>query len=196
MKKSNTWLVATGATALSTVCHAANAGSASYQNGKLIGIIVGFILWALICKKLLSNGTTWGKVLGVAILVIGVWRGYALIASHGMADSAGALSSIGARLSGDIPDSELRSLAASVNPGEVTLYTTTDCPYCAEAKRWLNQYGFAYSECDAQVRERCADDLQALGALGVPFLRVRGKSMKDGFDSDEFVALLRAASPQ
>jgi hypothetical protein len=36
----------------------------------------------------------------------------------------------------------------------------------------------------------CARDPQALGS-GVPYLIVRGQYMKDGFDSDAFIAALR-----
>jgi len=85
---------------------------------------------------------------------------------------------------------DLAQLAATVQPGDVLIYTTTDCQYCAQAKAWMNQYGFAYTECDAQVRADCARELEALGS-GVPYLIVRGRHMKDGFDSDEFIAALR-----
>ena len=56
---------------------------------------------------------------------------------------------------------------------------------------WLRQYGFAFAECDAQARPECASELHAHGGMGVPFLMVKGAAMKNGFDSDEFVALLK-----
>lgn len=84
----------------------------------------------------------------------------------------------------------IAQLAAQVKPEDIVMYTTTDCPYCAQAKSWLNQHGFAFTECDAQQRPECAQQLQALGSKGVPYLLVRGKHMKDGFDSDEFLSLL------
>lgn len=41
------------------------------------------------------------------------------------------------------------------------------------------------------LRDRlCEGDLESLGS-GVPYLIVRGHHMKDGFDSDEFIAALR-----
>jgi glutaredoxin len=86
---------------------------------------------------------------------------------------------------------ELRQLATSVKHGEVVIYTTTHCPYCAEAKAWMTQYGFAYSECDTEVSSSCASELSTFGGTGVPYLVVRGHHMRDGFDSDEFVAALR-----
>ena len=38
----------------------------------------------------------------------------------------------------------------------------------------------------------CERKLQELGGVGVPFLMVKGKPMKNGFDSDEFLALLKS----
>lgn len=86
---------------------------------------------------------------------------------------------------------ELRQLANSVKPEEVVIYTTTHCPYCAEAKAWMTQYGFAYTECDTDVSATCAAALSALGGNGVPYLVVRGRHLREGFDSDEFIAALR-----
>ncbi|AOX99687.1 glutaredoxin family protein [Jeongeupia sp. USM3] len=103
----------------------------------------------------------------------------------------GGLSSISAQLDGDLSEEQLHALAATVQPGEVTMYTTTHCPYCAAAKGWLKQYGFSFDECDAEASAECAQQLQALGGEGVPFLMVRGLPMKNGFNSDEFVALLQ-----
>jgi glutaredoxin len=91
----------------------------------------------------------------------------------------------------DASDEQLRQLAASIKQGEVTIYTTTHCPYCAQAKSWMTQYGFTYTECDTEVSATCASELSALGGNGVPYLVVRGHHMRDGFDSDEFVAALR-----
>lgn len=87
-----------------------------------------------------------------------------------------------------IGDEELRTLAASVKDGDVQMYTTTDCPYCGEARAWLREYGFTFTECDAQVHERCATELAERGIDGVPYLIVRGQPLSVGFDSDEFIA--------
>jgi glutaredoxin len=101
------------------------------------------------------------------------------------------IGSIGASISGDVSEEELRQLASTVGEGDVVIYTTTECPYCAQAKAWMAQYGFRFTECDAEVREDCADELDRLGGVGVPYLIVRGHHMKDGFDSDEFASALR-----
>ena len=96
----------------------------------------------------------------------------------------------GGLMQGALNEDELARLAANARTEDVLIYTTTDCPYCAQAKAWMNQYGFKFTECDAQVREDCARELAELSS-GVPYLIVRGHHMKDGFDSDEFIAALQ-----
>jgi glutaredoxin len=126
------------------------------------------------------------KFIFVAVIAIGAWVGMraGLFHHHG-------IESIGASISGDVSEEDLRGLASGVGKEDVVIYTTTECPYCAQAKAWMTQYGFAYTECNTEVSESCADELDKLGGVGVPYLVVRGHQMKDGFDSDEFVAALR-----
>jgi len=137
-----------------------------------------------------ERGFAWGKWLAVAVIAYGAWTGYQVsVKRH---DGGGdGLGSLRAGLGGGTSEADLRLLAATVKPGDVTMYTTTECPYCAQAKDWLRQYGFAFAECDAQARPECASELHAHGGMGVPFLMVKGAAMKNGFDSDEFVALLK-----
>jgi glutaredoxin len=137
-----------------------------------------------------SKPFPWAKGLLIAALVFGAWQGMQVSRQH-----RGGIASTGADISGDASAAELTQLAATVGPQDVTIYTTTGCPYCAEAKAWMTQYGFAYAECDAEVRSECAQQLQEYGSTGVPYLVVRGHHMKDGFDSDEFVAALRQGDP-
>jgi len=120
----------------------------------------------------MSGSLGWGKWLVIAALAFGAWQ------------------LVQRSRTPDLSTEELTQLASTVRPDDVLIYTTTDCQYCAQAKAWMTQYGFAFTECDAQVRADCARDLQALGS-GVPYLVVRGHHMKNGFDSDEFIAALR-----
>jgi glutaredoxin len=95
----------------------------------------------------------------------------------------------------DLSAPQIQTLAASVKAEEVVMYSTTECLYCRQAKGWLAQNGFAYTECNMSVELRCEAEFKAYGADGTPFLVIRrgGKErlMKDGFDSDEFLAALR-----
>jgi glutaredoxin len=98
-------------------------------------------------------------------------------------------------VSADLSANQIQTLAASVKAEEVVMYSTTECPYCREAKGWLAQNGFTFTECNMSVERRCEAEFKAYGANGTPFLVIRrgGKErlMKDGFDSDEFLAALR-----
>ena len=93
--------------------------------------------------------------------------------------------------SGGMSAEALHTLAASVKPGEVLMYSTTECTYCAQARLWMSQNGFAFSECNMSERDICVREFQALGADGTPYLIVRGHHMKNGFDSEEFLELLQ-----
>lgn len=126
------------------------------------------------------------KWLMIGSLLIGAWQGHQLVNHRGE-----GIESLGAKIGEDVSKDELKQLAATVRQGDVVIYTTTGCPYCAQAKSWMTQYGFEFTECDAEASATCAQELSATGADGVPYLVVRGHHMKDGFDSDEFVAALR-----
>ena len=92
---------------------------------------------------------------------------------------------------GEVSASELSALAANVKAEDVVMYSTTECIYCAQAKDWLKQYGFAFTECNMSVEAECARQFKKDGASGTPYLVVKGRQMKNGFDTDEFIALLK-----
>ena len=88
----------------------------------------------------------------------------------------------------------LKALAAKVSSADVIMYSTNECTYCHQAKNWLNEHGFAFTECNMSTEQRCEDEFRSYGANGTPFLVIRrgGKEhlMKQGFDSDEFLSAL------
>ncbi|HTE41146.1 MAG TPA: glutaredoxin domain-containing protein [Steroidobacteraceae bacterium] len=97
-----------------------------------------------------------------------------------------------ARIDADsVTATELAQLATAMKPDDIVMYTTTDCPYCAEARVWLSANNFAFTECDAQVSARCARELEELEADGVPLLVVRGAALTAGFDIEDLAAALR-----
>jgi glutaredoxin len=97
--------------------------------------------------------------------------------------------------SSDLTTPQIQTLAASVKVEEVVMVSTTECPHCHAAKGWLAQNGFAFTEGNMSVERRCEAEFKAYGGNGTPFLVIRhgGKEhpMKDGFDSDDFLAALR-----
>ncbi len=86
---------------------------------------------------------------------------------------------------------QLQALAATVKAGEIVMYSTPECTYCAQAKSWLNQYGFVFSDCNMRAEPRCEREFLSNGGTGTPYLIVRGHHLKNGFDSDEFLAALK-----
>lgn len=92
------------------------------------------------------------------------------------------------------PQERIEALARTVRSSEVVMYTTSSCPYCAQAKSWLSQNGFAFKECNMTNSPSCEREFMALGGNGTPFvvLRRNGQThyMRDGFGSEEFLDLL------
>lgn len=119
----------------------------------------------------------------ILLLVIAAYYGWTHRTGNGLPTS-------------DLSTAQIQQLAASVKAEEVVMYSTTECPYCREAKGWLAQNGFAFTECNMSVERRCEAEFKAYGGNGTPFLVIRrngkGHHMKDGFDSDEFLAALRS----
>ncbi len=127
----------------------------------------------------------WRKLILVAALAWGAWTGVKVAKNkHGGAPD------VETRMSAEVSAADLGALAATVKPGDVTMYSTTECAYCTQAKGWLHQYGFAFTECNMSVQPACESEFKHFGATGTPYLVVRGRHMKDGFDSDEFISLL------
>ncbi len=65
---------------------------------------------------------------------------------------------------------------------EITIYTTTTCPYCVSAKRLLTQYGFAFKEVDLTTNPELRQKLSAEnnGYRTVPMIFI-GKDFVGGF---------------
>jgi glutaredoxin len=133
-----------------------------------------------------DSSLPWKKLIAIFFIASGVVAGYKNFQSR----SGGGVSSIASHIGSSMNAEQIAALAASSKAEDVLFYTAPWCPYCAQAKTWLAQSGFKYEECDIEARSECASQLRALGSDGVPYLIVKGHHMKDGFDSDEFVAAL------
>jgi glutaredoxin len=68
--------------------------------------------------------------------------------------------------------------------------SSDSCPYSREAKAWLRANGFPFTDCNLSTDPHCEAEFLSHGATGTPYLIVRGHHLKDGFDSDEFIAAL------
>ncbi|KQY90276.1 glutaredoxin family protein [Pelomonas sp. Root1444] len=132
-------------------------------------------------------GLPWRAILTVLAIVAGVYWGHqAHLDKRGPGDLFGK--------AGAMDETAVRQLASSVRAEQVVMYSTTECGYCTQARGWLTDHGFAFTECNMSRDARCVDEFNALKATGTPYLVVRGPRgehhMKEGFDSDELLAAL------
>lgn len=72
----------------------------------------------------------------------------------------------------------------------ITLYSTRNCPYCRQAKQYLQRKGVRFQEFDIQ-RNICAQrTLARMGARAVPVIMI-GDTRVDGFDQKRLDGLLK-----
>jgi glutaredoxin len=71
---------------------------------------------------------------------------------------------------------------------DIEIYTTTVCPYCKEAKAYMDARGIEYLEKDVEHDMDLRRELRARGGRGVPYLFVYGEPMR-GFDAARFETL-------
>lgn len=117
------------------------------------------------------------RFLVIAAVLWGAWSGFNISSSKHHFTGGDETPSV----------EELTAFAATVKADDVLMYSTTECPNCGEAKAWLHRYGFPFTECNMSLSPQCEQEFRALGADGTPYLIVRGRHMKNGFDSDEFI---------
>lgn len=124
---------------------------------------------------------------------MGKWLAGALIALAALAAflSLGGAGQLRGLMDEQLTPAQEAALAAQVRPGEVVLYTADGCLYCDLAREWLDQRGFAYTECNIGTSGVCAKAYKAYGARGTPFLVVRGRQMREGFQAEVFLKILR-----
>ncbi|WP_342526193.1 glutaredoxin family protein [Chryseomicrobium sp. FSL W7-1435] len=73
---------------------------------------------------------------------------------------------------------------------QVTVYTTTTCPYCDMMKNFLDQQAIAYTAIDVQKDPIAAQRLvDTTGQMGVPQTHVNGEWVL-GFDPNRVLELL------
>jgi glutaredoxin 3 len=64
----------------------------------------------------------------------------------------------------------------------VTVYTTTTCPYCTMAKKYLKEKGVEFQEMNVENDSQAAEEMiEKSGQMGVPVLDMNGKIIV-GFD--------------
>lgn len=102
------------------------------------------------------------------------------------------VSSATARVAAGGGGGQLAQLASSVQTGDVVVYSAMWCGTCTQAKAWMRDNGFKYTECDVERNADCANGFRNFGGNAIPLVIVRGEAMRAGFDRDEFVAAVQA----
>jgi len=70
----------------------------------------------------------------------------------------------------------------------ITLYTSSRCPVCDQAKKYFKSRGIPFVEFDVQRSKRGMKDFQRMGGRGVPIIMI-GDRRIDGFDKKGFEAI-------
>jgi len=65
--------------------------------------------------------------------------------------------------------------AAARGGNKLVMFTTTHCPYCADARAFLKRNNVAYRDCNTETDAACDAALARLGADGVPTLVYEGQ---------------------
>ena len=72
----------------------------------------------------------------------------------------------------------------------ITLYSTHSCPYCRQARQYLEDKGLRFQELDIQQNIRAQRMLARIGARAVPVIMI-GDARVDGFDRKRLDSLLK-----
>lgn len=78
-------------------------------------------------------------------------------------------------------DEQAAAALRHVQAADITLYTTSTCPYCEKARDWLTAHGIPWRECNIEADAGCMKTFASRGAPGVPLVNARG-AWHLGFD--------------
>lgn len=67
---------------------------------------------------------------------------------------------------------------------KITLYSTTSCAHCKQAKAFFKQKGVQFQEWNVQRNQRAYKEWQRLGSRGVPVIVIAGEKI-DGFNKSK-----------
>ncbi len=83
-------------------------------------------------------------------------------------------------------------IAAIARPGDIRLVSSETCPYCVQARRWLEQHRVPFEECFVERDAACRATYDALLRPGTPVVIVGGRAQL-GFDPERVRQSLRQA---
>ena len=72
----------------------------------------------------------------------------------------------------------------------IIIYSTPACPFCRQAKSYLEERGFEYTDVNvSSSQEKAYEMVQKSGQMGVPVIEINGQ-MIVGFDKEKINELL------
>ncbi|HEU4776618.1 MAG TPA: glutaredoxin family protein [Telluria sp.] len=77
-------------------------------------------------------------------------------------------------------------------PARLTLYGTSTCPHCAEARAWLSASGIAFNDRVINTTPEAAAMYEQLGENSVPVLVAQDRLIV-GFNAADYAALAKAS---
>lgn len=78
----------------------------------------------------------------------------------------------------------------------VTVYSTTWCGFCKQAKKYFDSIGVQYADINVEKDQQAAEDMvQKSGQMGVPVIEI-GENVIVGFDRPKIDIALQAAGLQ
>lgn len=99
------------------------------------------------------------------------------------------LLALGLWLNWDRIDRFFDGTPAVTGSGDVILYSTSWCGYCAKTRELFEDKGISYKEYDIEKSDEGRERYEHLGGNGVPVIDVRG-TIVHGFDKDEILEAL------
>jgi mycoredoxin len=77
-----------------------------------------------------------------------------------------------------------------IGKGNVVLFATQWCGYCAKTRKFFAKNGIAYAELDVETSEEGRIGYQKLGAGGIPIVVVNESTVIRGYDPDAILQAL------
>lgn len=75
----------------------------------------------------------------------------------------------------------------------VTVYSTTWCGFCHQAKKYFDSIGVKYNDINVEEDQKAAEEMvKKSGQMGVPVIEI-GKSIVVGFNKPKIDDLLKTA---
>lgn len=79
------------------------------------------------------------------------------------------------------------------DPVTVTVYSTTWCGFCKQAKKYFDSIGIKYSDINVEEDQQAAETMvRKSGQMGVPVIEI-GENIVIGFDRPKIDAALQAS---